>query len=119
MTRTTKIKIITTVICIFMIVMCVTTTVFGAFSPKDLKATDTEPGDMSTWAANIMGIIRNVAIIASVIVLMVIGVKFILGSTEEKAEYKKSLVPIVIGIVLVVGATTLAAFIFDNAVVTK
>lgn len=61
----------------------------------------------------IMGTIRNVAIIASVIVLMVIGVKYILGSVEEKAEYKKSFMPLIIGIVLVVMATSIASFIFN------
>ena len=59
-----------------------------------------------------MGIIRNISVIASVIILMVVGVKFMLGSTEEKAEYKKSLMPLVVGIVVVVGATSIATFLF-------
>ncbi len=64
-------------------------------------------------AGQIMGIIRNIAVIAGVIVLMIIGVKFILGSAEEKAEYKKSLVPLVVGIVVVMAATSIVAFLFD------
>lgn len=62
--------------------------------------------------ANIMGMIRNIAIIASVIVIMVLGVKYIMGSVEEKAEYKKSFMPLIIGIILVVSATAIASFIF-------
>lgn len=62
-----------------------------------------------------MGMIRNVAIVASVIIIMVLGVKYMLGSVEEKAEYKKSFMPLIIGIVLVVSATTIAAFIFNMA----
>ena len=38
-----------------------------------------------------------------------------LGSVEEKAEYKKSFMPLIIGIILVVSATTIAAFIFNMA----
>lgn len=68
--------------------------------------------DMMTVAGRVMGAIRNISIIAAVIILMVIGVKFMLGSTEEKAEYKKSLVPLIIGIILVVAATSIASFIF-------
>ena len=116
MKRSTKIKIITSIICIIMLVLWCSSSVFAAdgIVPDKLKPTYGDSTNMQAWAGKIMGIIRNVAVIASVIILMVIGVKFILGSTEEKAEYKKSLIPIVIGIVLVVGATTIAAFIFNN-----
>lgn len=62
---------------------------------------------------SIMGTIRNIAVIAAVIVLMIIGVKYILGSVEEKAEYKKTFMPLIIGIVLVVLATSIATFIFN------
>ena len=106
MKRSTKIKILTSMVCILMMVMCLSSTVLAAKSggsgidPSNLTPSYDPNGssDMASWAGKIMGIIRNVAVIASVIVLMVIGVKFILGSTEEKAEYKKSLMPIVIGI---------------------
>ena len=47
-----------------------------------------------------------------IIILMILGVKFMLGSVEEKAEYKKSFMPLIIGIVLVVAATSIASFIF-------
>ena len=119
MKRSTKIKIITSIICIIMLVLWCSTSVLaadGGINAKELtpKYDPANTKDMQGWAGKIMGIIRNVAVIASVIILMVIGVKFILGSTEEKAEYKKSLIPIVVGIVLVVGATTIAAFIFNN-----
>lgn len=66
-------------------------------------------------ANNVMGLIRNISIIAAVIVIMVLGVKYMLGSVEEKAEYKKSFMPLIIGIVLVVSATTIASFIFGMA----
>ena len=62
-----------------------------------------------------MGMIRNVAVIAAVIILMILGVKYMLGSVEEKADYKKSFIPLIIGIVLVVSATAIATFIFNMA----
>ena len=48
-------------------------------------------------------LIRNFAIVIGVIMLMVIGVKYMLGSAEEKADYKKSLMPLVIGIFIALG----------------
>lgn len=88
----------------------------GAIDPKNLTASyGLEDGGLSTKAGKIMGMIRNVAAIAAVIIIMVLGVKYMLGSVEEKAEYKKSFMPLIIGIVLVVAATAIASFIFNMA----
>ena len=83
--------------------------------PSTLKE-DYEGVDTTTLTAKIgkvMGVIRNVAVVASVIVLMIIGVKYILGSVEEKSKYKENFMPLIIGIVVVVSATTVASFIFN------
>lgn len=53
-----------------------------------------------------------ISIIVTIIVLMVIGLKYIIGSTQEKAEYKKSLIPLVVGALLIVFATTIVKFLF-------
>lgn len=83
---------------------------------KDLKETyANDDGGLKAKAGSIMGLIRNVSVIASVIVIMVLGVKYILGSVEEKADYKKAFMPLIIGIILVVSATSIAAFIFNMA----
>ena len=66
-------------------------------------------------ANNIMGLIRNVAIIASVIILMVLGVKYMLGSVEEKAEYKKTVIPYLVGAILIFAASNLASMIYGFA----
>ena len=88
----------------------------GAIDPKNLTASyGSEDGGLSTKAGKIMGMIRNVAAIAAVIIIMVLGVKYMLGSVEEKAEYKKSFMPLIIGIVLVVAASAIASFIFNMA----
>ena len=70
---------------------------------------------LANKAGQIMGMIRNISVIAAVIIIMVLGVKFMLGSVEEKAEYKKSFIPLIIGIICVVAATTIASFIFNMA----
>lgn len=53
-------------------------------------------------------IIRNVGIVAAVIILMYIGIKYMLGSAEEKAEYKKVFMPYLIGAVLLFSAAGIA-----------
>lgn len=109
---------ILTVLLLAVILISLTTNVFadGEITPGSLTATyGTDDGGLSEKAGKIMGMIRNIAVIASVIIIMVLGVKYMLGSVEEKAEYKKSFMPLIIGIILVVSATTIASFIFNMA----
>lgn len=112
------VKIITVVL-VAIILISVTSNVFAgdAIKPGDLsgKVSYGDSTALQTKAGKIMGMIRNVAVIASVIILMVLGVKYMLGSVEEKAEYKKSFIPLIVGIVLVVSATAIASFIFNMA----
>ena len=87
--------------------------------PKNIQPdANVESGDALQLAQKAAGWIRNISVIAAVIIIMIIGVKYILGSVEEKAEYKKTFMPLIIGIILVVAATTIATFIF-NAVDTN
>lgn len=60
----------------------------------------------------IIRMIRNFSIIAGVIILIVLGVKYMIGSVEEKSGYQKAFVPLVIGIILVMAATSIASFLF-------
>lgn len=64
----------------------------------------------------IVGIVQVVGSIASVVVLVVLGIKYMMGSTEEKAEYKKTLIPYIIGAVLIFAASNVAGFIYDWAI---
>ena len=114
-------KVLLRIISILLIAITITTfasnLVFAdQIKPGELNATyEGDTKDMQQKAGKIMGIIRNISAIASVIIIMVIGVKYILGSVEEKAEYKKTFLPLIIGIILVVSATTIASFIFNTA----
>lgn len=48
-------------------------------------------------AGIIVGVIRTIGVVLSVAVLIVIGIKYMMGSVEEKADYKQSLKPYLIG----------------------
>ena len=61
----------------------------------------------------VINILWVVSIIVTIIVIMVIGLKYIIGSTQEKAEYKKSLIPLMVGALLIVFATTIVKFLFQ------
>lgn len=112
-----KVLKIVAVILLVMLAFTIIQPVFAAteLKPGDLTPTYKDDGTLSTKAGQIMGLIRNIAVVVGVIMLMIIGIKFMLGSAEEKAEYKKSLIPLVIGIVIVMMATTLVTFIYNFA----
>lgn len=61
----------------------------------------------------IIGILRTVGTIISVAVLAILGIKYMLGSVEEKATYKETMRPYLIGAVLVFGITNILAIIID------
>lgn len=73
---------------------------------SSVPGVDTIGGAIVNW-------IWGISIVVAVIVLMIIGLKFIIGSTEEKAKYKESLIPLVVGILLLCFATTIVKIIFS------
>ena len=59
----------------------------------------------------LIGIIQMIGSIASVAALILIGIKYILGSVEEKAEYKKTLKPYLIGAIMVFAITNVLGIV--------
>lgn len=91
--------------------------VYGQVNPNDYKPSDITYADYGKAfgkAGVVLGAIRNASAVVSVIALMIIGVKYIIGSVEEKAEYKKTMIPYIIGCVLAVAGTTLVSFIYNT-----
>ena len=112
-----SVKIISTLMMAVIIMFTISTVCFagmvGDVNIPTGKAGDTNA--LATKAANIVATIRNVAAIAAVVIIAILGVKYMLGSVEEKAEYKKSFMPLIVGIVVVTLALQIAAMIFDVA----
>ena len=82
-------------------------------NPGEWKPIITEEPALNEKAGAVLGIINIIGIISSVLVLVIIGIKYMLGSIEEKAEYKKSFVPLLVGAILVFGAGAIAKIIIS------
>lgn len=76
------------------------------------SATGGDIGDAAIIGGNIVNWIWGISIVVAVVVVMITGLKFIVGSTQEKAEYKKSLIPLVVGVLILVFATTIVKVLF-------
>lgn len=61
-----------------------------------------------------VSVIQVIGTFVAVGTLMILGIKYMLGSTEEKASYKKSMLPYLIGAILVFGSVNLTAAIVNN-----
>lgn len=64
-----------------------------------------------TLGNKLIGVLQQIGSIVSVIALVAMGIKYMVGSVEEKAEYKKTMIPYVIGAVLVFATTNVLAIV--------
>ena len=71
------------------------------------------PQVLQNKAEKIVGLIRLVGTIVSVGALMAIGIKYMVSSVQEKAEYKKTFILYTIGALLLFTATLLPQIIYD------
>ena len=83
---------------------------------EQINSTESKGTDkISSIGKRIIGLLRGAGTVVSVIVLIAIGIKYMIGSVEEKATYKQTLLPYVIGAVFVFGITTILPIIIDVA----
>ena len=64
-------------------------------------------GDLTSRVGNIVKALRNIGAI--------LGIKYMIGSTEERAKYKDSFIPLIVGIVVLVAAASIASALFSVA----
>ena len=103
---------ITSAILVVMMVLAAISPVF-ALTPGDIKGTDPDDSGIVDFGNRIVGILTTVGIVLSVIVLIVLGIKYMMGSAEEKAEYKKTMMPYLIGAALIFSASVIANIVYN------
>ena len=70
-------------------------------------------GEITKLGQKIVGIIQIVGVVIAVVVILVIGIKYLIGSAEEKAEYKKTMIPYLVGAVLVFAGATIVNVVYN------
>ncbi len=103
------IKKILTILIIALFIILITQTSFATIKPEDLTGRNPGISDFGTdFTDKLVDMIRTIGIFIAVGVMMLLGIKYMTGSLEEKATYKKSMVPYIIGCILLFGASTIA-----------
>lgn len=105
---------------VILIIFLANSFVYG-FGIEDIDGTiPAQSKNMTNGIQNVgqktVKIISTVGSIVSVVVLVVLGIKYMIGSVEEKAEYKKTLLPYFIGATIVFAASTIAGIIYKVAI---
>ena len=65
----------------------------------------------TTIANSITNILAVIGTVLSVVMLMVIGIKYMIGTVQEKADYKKTMGPYLVGAVMVFSITQILKII--------
>lgn len=113
------VRIISTILLTIMLVTSIAGVVFAAPDiDKTIGDIDGAKAGDTTKVTNIGGkiinIIQVVGIVVAIAVVLIIGIKYMTGSVEQKAEYKKVMIPYIIGAVLLVAGTSIVRVIFNT-----
>lgn len=84
-------------------------------NPTDYKPSDLTQNDYQTAfekTKTIINIITSVGIVISVVMTIVLGIRYMIGSVEKKAEYKKTMIPMMVGIILLFSVSTIVKTIY-------
>ena len=105
-------KILVTVATILLLISMSASMVYG-LTPGQVSASEPSGSEIQTLGGKILGIVQTVGVVLSVLILSVLGIKYMMGSAEEKAEYKKTFIPYIVGAVLVFLAPTIANMVYQ------
>lgn len=112
-----SIKVISTLLLAIMLVTSIAGTVLAVDPNTVLNGLNgngnVQINDLTKVGNNIVTIIQVVGIVIAVIVLLVIGIKYMMGSASEKAEYKKTMIPYIVGALLIFAGTSLVRVIYS------
>lgn len=109
MKKCIKVLAILLIITIFFI-----TTSYG-FGVDEIQGNQSGTGEIANIGNSVVKVLSTIGIVASVVVLIILGIKYMMGSVEEKSEYKKTLVPYIIGAGLVFTASSIAQIVYNLA----
>jgi len=113
-----SVKIITALVIVVALLITLSNTVLGmdGVIANIAKGDDTvSTGKIQEMGASIVTIMQTVGIVVAVVILLVLGIKYMMGSAEEKAEYKKTMIPYVVGAILIFASTTIVNIVYQLA----
>lgn len=111
-----KLDKVLSIVLIALMLSCIALNVFADVNIDNIKASGTSSDSaMENVGKVIISYVTSAAMVIAVVMVAILGIKYMMGSVEEKAEYKKTLIPLLVGAVLVFGASAIAKIIIGLA----
>lgn len=111
-----RLKKILIILTIFILIILLIGNTVQAFNINDMKGTSSDAQEIKTVGNKVIQILSIIGSILSVIVIIVLGIKYMMGSVEEKAEYKRTLLPYLIGAAFIFAASSIAGIVYEVAI---
>lgn len=120
MKRTIKITGIILVAAMLLALLTTVSNASGGLDPAEMAnnlkgTTSNAQSDVMNIGNQIIGIITTVGVVVAVVILLVLGIKYMMGSASEKAEYKKTMIPYLVGAILIFGASAITKVVVSLA----
>lgn len=71
------------------------------------------PQELKDTSNVIYSIVLNIGVVLSVLIIAALGIKYMVGSLEEKAEYKETMLIYFIGAILLFSVTVIANILYN------
>ena len=82
-------------------------------TPNSITAQAPSSNEIQDVGGKILGVLQTVGVVLAVVILVILGIKYMMGSAEEKAEYKKTMIPYLVGAVFIFAAPILANIVYN------
>ena len=84
-------------------------------NPDYYKPVEGSSDKLTDIGKTILAVINVVGVIVAVAALAIIGLRYMFGSVEERANYKETMVPYIVGLVMLGGITSIVNIIYNIA----
>lgn len=116
MKKTSKILVVLAIIFTILAIGVISQAKAGDVLGQLTGETSTVKTDNITKLGNsIIAVVRIVGVVVAVVILLILGIKYMMGSAEEKADYKKSMIPYLVGAILIFASTAIVGVVYDMA----
>lgn len=82
----------------------------NTYEPNKLQESDVS--GFETFGGSIAGVIQIIGTMVSVGTMIILGIRYVAASADEKAEYRERMIPYFIGAVLLFGASNIVSIIY-------
>lgn len=114
-----KLKRVVKIIMTFMILFLILNTYSLAkiqtevYRPTELTGSDYD--EAFTLAGTLVSGLQIIGVVIAIAGILILGIKYMIGSIEQKAEYKKTMIPYIIGCIFIFAITQIVSIIYSLA----